>query len=58
VTLIFKDGHAIKVHNYMLSRDTVTVLDGQERDIPVSQLNVAATEKANLDAGVAFGLPQ
>jgi hypothetical protein len=58
VTLVFKDGRpAEQIHNYLLSRNTLSVLDKQRRDIPVEQLDVAATEKVNRDAGVDFHLP-
>ena len=58
VTLVFKDGRpSEQIHNYLLSRDTLSVLDKQRRDIPVEQLDVAATEKVNREAGVDFHLP-
>lgn len=57
-TLIFKDGRAPEhVRNYMLSRSTVFVMDRPRREIPVTELDLAATEKANRDAGVDFRLP-
>jgi hypothetical protein len=58
VTLIFKDGRpAEQIHNYALTRTTLYVSDGHRRDIPVDQLDLAATEKANHDAGVDFHIP-
>jgi len=58
VTLVFKDGRpSEQIHNYLLSRNTLSVLDNRRRDIPVEQLDVAATEKVNRDAGVDFHLP-
>jgi hypothetical protein len=58
VTLVFKDGRASEqIHNYILSRNTLSVLDGRHRDIPVDQLDLVATEKANREAGVDFHLP-
>jgi hypothetical protein len=58
ITLVFRDGRASEqIHNYILSRTTLSVLDGHHRDIPVDQLDLAATEKANRDAGVDFRLP-
>jgi hypothetical protein len=58
VTLVFKDGRpAEQIHNYMLSRTTLTVLDQGRHDIPVDQLDLAATEKANRTAGIDFHLP-
>jgi hypothetical protein len=58
VTLIFKDGRpAEQIHNYALTRTTLYVSDGHRREIPVDQLDLAATEKANHDAGVDFHIP-
>lgn len=58
VTLIFNNGApARQIHNYILSRDTLTVLDGPRREIPVSTLDLAATEQANRSAGIDFHLP-
>jgi hypothetical protein len=59
VTLVYKDGRpSEQIHNYILTRTTLTVLDGRRRDVPVDQLDLAATIKANSDAGVTFQLPQ
>ncbi len=58
VTLIFKDGRQPEqIHNYVLTRSTVFVQDNQRREIPTDQLDLAATAKANQDAGVDFSLP-
>jgi hypothetical protein len=58
VTLIFKDGRpSEQIHNYILTAKTLYVQDERRRVIPVEQLDLAATEKANLDAGVEFQLP-
>ena len=58
VTLVFKDGRPPEqIHNYMLTRTTLYVQDEHHREIAVSDLDLAATEKANKDAGVAFQLP-
>jgi hypothetical protein len=63
ITLVFKDGRpAEHIHNYLLSRDTITVWDGPSGELPheirIDQLNAAATEKANGDAGINFYLPR
>ncbi|HEY9127091.1 MAG TPA: hypothetical protein VIM62_08180 [Acidobacteriaceae bacterium] len=59
VTLIFNNGApSQQIHNYILSRNTLTVLDGPHREIPLSTLDLAATEQANRSAGVDFHLPQ
>jgi hypothetical protein len=58
VTLIFKDGRPPEqIHNYAMTRTTLYVRDQHHRDIPLSQLDFAATQKANRDAGVDFQLP-
>jgi len=59
VTLIFKDGRPPEqIHNYLLTRTTLYVGDPYHRDIPTSQLDLAATAKVNHDAGVDFHLPE
>jgi len=58
VTLVFKDGRPREqIHNYILSRTMLSVLDEHHRDIPVDQLDLAATRAANRAAGVEFSLP-
>jgi hypothetical protein len=58
VTLIFKDGRpSEQIHNYILTAKTLYVQDEHRRVVPVEQLDLVATEKANLDAGVEFSLP-
>jgi hypothetical protein len=59
VTLIFKDGRPPEqIHNYLLTPTILYVQDQNRRSIPVDQLDIAATEKTNQDAGVAFQLPR
>jgi hypothetical protein len=58
VTLVFKDGRpSEQVHNYILSGTKISIWDQRPHDIPIAQLDLAATEKANRDAGVDFNLP-
>ena len=59
VTLIFRDGRAPEeIHNYLATRTTLTVLDGhRRREIPIADLDLAATLKANRETGVDFQLP-
>ena len=58
VTLIFKDGRPNQqIHNYLLTAGTLSVLDQHRRDIPVDQIDLAATAKVNRDAGVEFSVP-
>jgi hypothetical protein len=58
VTLIFKDGRpSEQIHNYMLTRTMLYVQDEHRRRIPVDQLDMEATAKANQDSGIDFRLP-
>jgi hypothetical protein len=58
VTLVYKDGRpSEQVRNFILTRTTLSVWDGQHRDILVEDLDIPATEKANRAAGVDFELP-
>lgn len=58
VTIVFKDGRPPEqIHNYVLTRTTLYVGDQHHRDIPIDQLDLAATVKVNHDAGVDFRLP-
>jgi hypothetical protein len=59
ITLFFKDGRpAQQVQNYAVTRTTVYVLDGtRRREIPLNQLDLPQTEKANRDAGLDFAVP-
>jgi hypothetical protein len=60
VTLIFKDGRpAEHIHNYAMTRTTLYVQEDQHhREIPIDELDLAATEKANREAGVSFEVPE
>jgi hypothetical protein len=59
ITVVFKDGRAPEtMQNYMLTAKTLTDLDNQHyHEIPVDQIDLAATEKANLASGVDFRVP-
>jgi hypothetical protein len=58
VTLVFRDGRpSEQIHNYLLTRTTLYVLDQHHRDIPTDLLDMAATAKVNHDAGINFQLP-
>ena len=60
VTLIFKDGsrQPLQVHNYALTQSTVFVGDGRGISIPIDDIDLPATVKANRDSGVEFRLPR
>lgn len=58
-TIVFKDGRpAEQIHNYALTQTTLYVLDENHQDIPLDQLDLAATENVNRAAGVEFKVPQ
>lgn len=61
LTLIFRDGHTQAIRNYMLTSSDVIVMDdaatGREPRIPLSDLNVPATEQAAQQAGLDFTPP-
>lgn len=58
VTIIFKDGRpAEHIHNYVLTRRTLYVLDQSRRVFPTDTIDLVATAKVNNDAGVYFQLP-
>ena len=58
VTLIFNNGRQPEqIHNYMLTANTLTVLDAQYQQIPVSQIDLPATVTANRAQGINFQVP-
>ena len=61
ITLIFADGHRQTIRNYALTSDAVFVLDnvdsGRQQRIPLSELNLPATEQAAQQAGLDFTPP-
>jgi hypothetical protein len=59
VTLVFKDGRApVQIHDYVLTRNVVYVWDRHQRVIPIDQIDMVATAKANQEAGIDFELPE
>lgn len=58
VTLVFKDGRPTEeIRNYMITRTTLYVQGQHLREIPVDQIDLAATEKVNRDTGADFQIP-
>ena len=59
LTLLFKDGRAPeKIQNYMMSGTTLTNLDPQHfEEIPLDEVDVAATAKLNRAHGIIFQVP-
>jgi len=59
LTVIFKNGRApVKMQNYMMTTKVLTDLDSQHYEqIPLDEIDVAATQRANSAAGVGFEVP-
>lgn len=55
--MVLRDGRRLQLQNYVVTRDKIYTVGGQQPVILVSELDVAATMKANQDAGVPFRLP-
>jgi hypothetical protein len=59
VMVIFKDGRPPEqIHNYLVTARTLTVLDSQVREIPLDEVDIAATQSANRAVGVDFQVPE
>ncbi len=56
-TVIFKDGKRIDVLNFAIVGDTLYELSPEHRKIPLADIDVPATQKANDDRGVDFHVP-
>ncbi|HLH31400.1 MAG TPA: hypothetical protein VKY31_09375 [Terriglobia bacterium] len=58
VVLIFKDGHRTEVQNYAIVGQTLWVLDEKNSSkIPLSDLDLEASQKENRSHGVRFSIP-
>jgi hypothetical protein len=59
LTVIFKSGRApVKMENYMVTAKILTDLDSRHYEqIPIDQIDVTATQRANSAAGVGFEIP-
>jgi hypothetical protein len=55
--LVFRDGHQQEVSNYAIMGQMVYVFDKRIQKIALSDLDVAATVKANDDRGIEFHIP-
>lgn len=55
--LIFKDGLQREVSNYAIMGQYIFVFSGDRRKIPLSEIDVEATRKANEDRGNEFSIP-
>ena len=57
--LVFRDQHTEEIENYAIVGKTLWVFTEQRsRKIPVAELDVPATTKANEDRGIDFRLPE
>jgi hypothetical protein len=57
--IVFRDKRTEQVQNYAIVGKTFWVLDAQRaKKIPLAELDIAATKKANDDRGVEFQLPE
>ncbi len=57
--LVFRDKHSEEIQNYAIVGKTLWVFtELRARKIPVADLNVPATTKANEDRGIDFRLPK
>ncbi len=58
VTIVFNDGRPPeKIQNYLLTPTTLYVMDLHRSEIPVAEVNLAATAKVNREAGIDFAPP-
>jgi hypothetical protein len=58
ITVVFKDGRTpLQIHNYAITSSTLFVLDEHKRDIPLNEIDIAATQKTNQEQGLDFKLP-
>jgi hypothetical protein len=56
--LVFRDKHQQEVENYAIVGDTLWDFAAQTVKIPLSELDIPATIKANQDRGVTFTVPE
>ncbi len=56
--LIFRDGRKQEISNYAIMGQVVYVFDEHTKKIPLTDLDVSATVKANDDRGLEFKVPQ
>ena len=56
--LVFRDGHKQSVQNYVVAGDTIWIITEQSaKKVPLSELDIAATQQANSVNGVEFRVP-
>lgn len=57
-TIVLNDGRSVQIQNYALTPTTLYVLDTQRRDIPLGEIDIGATQKANRAVGIDFQVPK
>jgi hypothetical protein len=59
LTVMFKIGRApMTMQNYMVNSTDLTDLDGEHFEkIPLDQVDIAATQRANRSSGIDFQIP-
>jgi hypothetical protein len=56
--LVFRDRHSEEILNYAIKGERLWVFTEQRaRKIPIAELDVPATTKANTERGIDFRLP-
>lgn len=55
--LVFRDGHQQEIGNYAIAGDKLIVLGERTQKIQISDLDLAATQKANAERGLDFKMP-
>jgi len=55
--LVFRDGRQMEVQSYAIAGRTLFILDKGSKRVPISDLNLATTQKLNAQRGVRFLLP-
>jgi hypothetical protein len=55
--LVYRDGHKQEVSNYAIMGQTIYVFDKRTQKIAMSDVDVAATVKANEAQGIEFSIP-
>ena len=56
--LVFRDGHRSEVRNYAIVGQTLWIFTEQRaRKVPLSDLDVSATQAANAERGIEFAVP-
>ena len=55
---VFRDGHKLSVQNYAITGETIWVINEQSaKKVPLSDLDIPATQQANSVNGVEFRVP-